>query len=106
MPDWRNKLDPLLREYLDHLISESSAAKNAYAHAKNSSNAQLWVALSILARDNALLKQDNKALKELVAALNQKYKFLEKAVREINPKKLSKDTEDPAKALKEVLKKL
>ena len=106
MHDWRAKLDPVLREYLDHLISETSQQKKAYSHAKNTSNAQLWVALAIIYRENELLYKENKSIKEMVLTLNQKYKFLEKVLREVNPKKSSKDDIDPAKALKDVFKKL
>lgn len=106
MSEWRKNLDPVLREYLDSLVSESSESKQAYSKAKNPSNAQIWVALSLLARENMELKNDNKSLKEMILTLNQKYKFLEKVLREVNPKKMSKDDVDPARALKDVLKKL
>ncbi len=106
MHDWRHKLDPVLKEYLEHLVHESSSERKAYAHSKKPGEAQLWVALAMLARENAQLKQENKSFKELALTLNQKYKFLEKVMREINPKKVPKDNEDPAKALKDVLRKL
>lgn len=106
MADWREKLDPMVKAYLDHIIKETSSSKKAYSHAKNPSNAQLWIALALLTREHEFLQKENKSLKEMILTLNQKYKFLEKVLREVNPKKISKDDIDPAKALKDVLKKL
>jgi len=106
MADWREKLNPILKEYLDSLIKDTYSEKKAYSKAKNPSNAQLWVALANLSSENQFLLKENKSLKIMVLTLNQKYKFLEKVLREVNPKKLSKDDIDPAKALKDVLKRL
>ena len=106
MSDWHEKLNPIVKDHLDALIKDTYSEKKAYNKAKSPSNAQLWVALANLSSENASLMKENKALKEMILTLNQKYKFLEKVLRETGPRKLSKDDIDPAKALKDVLKKL
>lgn len=111
MQTWRDDVEVLIRKHLEHLISKSVKQRNAYRKAKNTANAQLWCALAEIARINFELEQENKLFKKLIADLNQKYKFLEKSLKEIVPeeKKKNKNNEkeiDPAKALRDVLKKI
>ena len=92
MKSWRDKVDPMLKEHLEILISESVRYRDAYKFSSNTSNAQLWCALSILQKQ--------------VVDQNLKIKFLEKALQDTLGKKPKEDNEDPEKALKDVLKRL
>ncbi|MBU2589364.1 MAG: hypothetical protein KKA65_03305 [Nanoarchaeota archaeon] len=92
MKSWRDKIDPLFKEHLEALISESVRHRDAYKFSSNTSNAQLWCALSVLQKQ--------------VFDQNLKIKFLEKALQETLGKKPKKDDADPEKALRDVLKRL
>jgi len=91
MTDWRDDVDPLIKEHLEAIISESYRHRTAYKNAKNTANAQLWCAVALLQKQ--------------LFDISLKIKFLEKVIAEMNGKK-QKDDVDAAKALKEVLKKL
>lgn len=107
MNTWRDDVEPLLRDHLEILISESVKQRKAYKKAKKTANAQLWCALAYVAKQNFELQQENKLLQKALSELNQKYNFLEKSLKDLFPKKQKKkDGVDPAKALKDVLKKL
>lgn len=92
MDSWRAEIDPLIREHLEALITESARHRDAYKKAPNTSNAQLWCALAVMQKQ--------------FLDLNMKLKFLEKALAEVSCPKKKKDNVDPAKALKDVLKRL
>jgi hypothetical protein len=107
MNTWRDDVDPLLRDHLEIIISEAVKQRKAYRKAKKTANGQLWCAIAFLAKDNFELEQENKMLQKSVSDLNLKYKVLEKMLKELVPeKKKNKDDIDPAKALKDVLKRL
>lgn len=91
MGNWRDEIDPLIREHLETLIAESVRHRKAYKNAKNTANAQLWCISAVLQKQ--------------IVDLSMKIKFLEKALKEMGtPKK--KGSIDAAKALKDVLRKL
>jgi hypothetical protein len=92
--EWRSSVDPLIRDYLELLVSESAKQRHAYKGAKNTANGQLWCALAILSKQ--------------VFDMGLKIKFLEKALKDLAPeKKPDKGEEvDPAQALRDALKKI
>lgn len=92
MKSWRDKVDPVLRDHLEALVSESVMHRDAYKFSPDTANAQLWCALSLLQKQ--------------VFDQRLKIKFLEKALQDTLGKKPEKDSEDPEKALKDVLKRL
>lgn len=59
--DWRNKLRPKTRIYLEKLLSEVSKEKRAY---KDSTMLQTWVAMAILYEKIEKNKVPNKNLKD------------------------------------------
>jgi len=75
MADWRNKVDPALRDYLEVQVRETNLHKNAYNAAKNQANAQLWIAVAVLSKQ--------------LFTINMKLNVLEDALREINSKVMS-----------------
>ena len=92
MGNWRENVDPLIREHLESLISESARHRAAYKDSKNTANAQMWCTMALLHKQ--------------VFDLNLKVKFLEKALAETVGKKRKKDDIDASKALTDVLKRL
>lgn len=78
MADWRNKVDPALRDYLEAQVRETNIHKNAYNSAKNQANAQLWIAIAVLSKQ--------------LFNMNMKLNVLEDALREINTKVMSVNT--------------
>jgi len=69
MADWRDKVDPALREHLEAQIKESNMYKEAYEKASNQGNAQLWVAIAVLSKQ--------------VFNLNQKLRVVEDAIKDV-----------------------
>ena len=55
----REKLDPRLKEHFEELVKEVSREREAYA---NSSKAQMWVALTVLAKKISDLEMKVKKL--------------------------------------------
>ncbi len=108
MDNWRDDIDPLLREHLEIIINDAVKQRSAYKKAKNTANAQIWCALAYMAKQNFELEQENKLLKKTMSDLNQKYKYLEKTLKDLFPQKKKEEgnKDDPAEALKSVLKKL
>lgn len=109
MDNWRDYIDPLIKEHLEIIINEAVKQRSAYKKAKNTANAQIWCALAYMAKQNFELEQENKLLKKTMSDLNQKYRYLEKTLKDLFPQKKKRDEndkEDPAEALKSVLKKL
>ena len=69
MVDWRDKIDPALKEHLEAQIKESNLYRDAYSKAGNQANAQLWIAIAVLSKQ--------------VFNLNQKLKVFEDAIKDI-----------------------
>ncbi|RME55416.1 hypothetical protein D6777_00685 [Candidatus Woesearchaeota archaeon] len=105
MGTWRDDVDPILREHLEIIISESVKQRNAYKKAKNTANGQIWCALAYLAKELFELEQENKVLQRNIKDLQDKYRLLEEVLKKSGKLK-QKDDIDPAKALKDVLKRL
>ena len=72
MADWRNKVDPALRDYLEAQVRETTLHKNAYTAAKNQGNAQLWIAIAVLSKQ--------------LFTIHMKLNVIEDALREIDGK--------------------
>lgn len=48
--DWKDKLDPVLKDFLDSLLKEVKKYEEAYKESDNPARSQIWIALSILYR--------------------------------------------------------
>lgn len=69
---WRNKIDPIIKAHLERQIAESVKHRNAYNESTTPANAQLWIAIGNLSKENF--------------DINLKLNYLEKALRGIAPK--------------------
>lgn len=49
--EWRDNLDPTVKEHFNELLKKVQSEKKAYASAKNISHAQLWSAMAVLMRE-------------------------------------------------------
>lgn len=74
--DWRDKLDPRLKEHFNDLIKMVHTEKEAYLSAPHISYAQVWCALAVLTKE--------------VSDLQLKVKSLEKKLKGKNNFKLKK----------------
>lgn len=87
--NWRENIDPLIKDYLEAQIKESYRYRKGYSGARDVSKAQLWCAIANLAKQ--------------VFDLNLKVKFLEKALQETVGKK--KKVDEDVKAILDNLQK-
>ncbi|MDP3728093.1 MAG: hypothetical protein Q8R18_01430 [bacterium] len=62
--DWRDKLDPVLKEHFNELVKKVHTEKKAYTSAKNISQAQLWCALAVLMKEVSDLELKIKSLEK------------------------------------------
>ena len=60
--DWRDKLDPTLKEHFNDLLKKVHPEKEAYLSAQNISQAQLWCAIAVLMKENSDLQLQVKHL--------------------------------------------
>ncbi len=67
--DWKDNLDPVLKDFLKSLLSEVKKYREIYIKAEDPANAQIWVALAILYRK--LLSIESK-INEIEEILNNK----------------------------------
>ncbi|MEK6922702.1 MAG: hypothetical protein AABX08_02790 [Nanoarchaeota archaeon] len=70
---WKDSVDPIIKSHLERQIAESVKHKNAYNQSNNPAVAQLWTAIGNLSKE--------------LFDINLKLTYLEKALKEIAPKK-------------------
>jgi len=87
---WRKNVDPIIKEYLDLQVKETTKFKEAYSSAKNKPNAQLWIAIANLTKH--------------IFNLELKIKYLEGAIRDLNERLLTSTEKKPEDVLKELEK--
>jgi len=113
MKNWRNLVDPLIKDHLEIQIKESSRHKKAYELAANKGDAQLWIALANLSKQTfnieLKIKYIEKLLQDIVSKINNLEPKKETTVKEVTkPKKkpVKKTATKPKKkTLKKALKK-
>ncbi|MDD5254324.1 MAG: hypothetical protein PHG05_04490 [Candidatus Nanoarchaeia archaeon] len=64
--DWREKVDPLLRQHLEKQIKESFKQKEAFSSSKKPDISQLWIAIALLSKENFDLKLKIKYLESFI----------------------------------------
>lgn len=85
---WRKGISRNLKPYLENVVRESFLYRYQYNKAKNAGNAQLWVAVAILAKR--------------IAEMESKLKLYEAVLKDISPKKAVKLKEiEKSKELKD-----
>ncbi|MGB9674832.1 MAG: hypothetical protein ACPLX8_01740 [Nanopusillaceae archaeon] len=67
--DWKDNLDPVLRDFLKSLLEEVKKYKEVYMNSDDPARAQIWIALAILYRK--ILSVDSK-VSEIHNLLNDK----------------------------------
>ena len=73
--DWRDSLDPVLKEHFNDLLKDVHKEKQAYADARNPTKAQLWCALAVLSKEVSDLRLQIKSLeKQIKPKYNMKLK--------------------------------
>ena len=77
--DWRDKLDPILKEHFNDLLKKVHPEKKAYTSAKDICTAQLWTAIAVLVKE--------------VSDLQLEVKYLEKQVKVKRNSSLKKELE-------------
>ena len=76
--DWKEDLDPILKDYLNQLLKEVLKYK-AYKKAFDVGRAQIWVALALLYREIILLKSTIEEIKSKLH--NEDKEKLEKTLK-------------------------
>tara|TARA_Y100000034_G_C6735937_1_gene326328 strand:- start:42 stop:419 length:378 start_codon:yes stop_codon:yes gene_type:complete len=99
---WRKNVDPIIKDYLDLQVRETTKFKQAYEKAKNKSNAQLWIAIANMTKHLFNLELKIKYLEGTIKDLNEK--FLEST--EKKPEEVLKELEKEVKKTKKVKKKI
>lgn len=113
MKNWRDLVDPLIKDHLEVQIKEASRHKKAYDQAANKGDAQLWIAIANISKQTFNIELKIKYLERLLQDLVAKINALEakaeiKEVKEEKPKeKIIKKPVKKAekKSLKKALKK-
>ncbi len=89
--NWRSKLDGITRKHLELQLREAYKYNKAYNLSKNSSNAQIWVAVANLSRQifemNLRMNVLERALKDTIDKLNAKTISTKKSVSNKKRKK-------------------
>ena len=78
--DWKTELDPVVQEYLNELLKEVIEHRKAYMKARDSSKAQIWVALALLYREVCLIKSEIEEIRKSLKD-EKKAKKLEKTLK-------------------------
>ncbi len=91
--NWRSKVDPTLKKYLETLVYESSKQKDAYKLAPRPEVGQLWCAMADLSKQ--------------IVNLNLKIKYLEGALADVAKRRgsVSKTVKKSSSKLKRALNK-
>jgi len=79
---WRDKLDPVLKDFLNSLLKEVQNQKKAYSEADDPAIAQIWTALSIIYRKMLLLEREIEDIKGKISENDLKNK-LEESLKKI-----------------------
>ena len=74
--NWRENVDPVIKDYLEALIKSTQSNKEAFNLSKNKPNSQLWAALSIIYKQTFNLDQRIKYIEKLLKDILQEVKQL------------------------------
>ena len=91
--NWRNEIDPVIRNHVEARIKQSAEDREALLEAKKPREAQLWITLGHLSKE---MSDMNLRLKFLEKALTETLKSKKKKTRS---KKEQKEIDDIVKTL-------
>ena len=94
MNNWRERIDPILKRYLERIIYETSRYRGSYKLASKPDNAQLWIAIATLSKQVDML---NVKLNYLENNLIEVAKRKSEVISKKSKKKLSKKLEKSLK---------
>ena len=87
---WFDEIDPALKDHLDYQIKETHKHKHVLNKSKEPSKVQLWLAIANL----------TKQIHELTLKLN----YLERALQQVDPKKIKKTSKEEQEQIKKIMK--
>ncbi len=61
--DWKDHLDPIIKEYLNEILKKTLEYRDAYLKAQDPRIAQLWVAIAFLSLEIQKIKEELKEIK-------------------------------------------
>jgi len=103
MTNWREKVDPTLKNHLEVMVKETIKNKEAYSKAVNKGNGQLWVAIATLSKQafniDLRIKYLEKLIKDMLKEKAEMPISKKIVVRKTAPKKKvnKKDKKKPVK---------
>ena len=100
MNNWRERIDPILKRYLEGIIYETAKYKDSYKLASKPDNAQLWVAIATLSKQIDML---NVKLNYFENNLNEMTQRRSEVSRK-NSKNMKKSKKKSSKKLEKSLK--
>ncbi len=74
MVDWKQELDPILKDYLNSILKEVIKNRDAYSKAKDKKIAQLWIAIALLYREINLLRAEIEEIKQYISEGDERKK--------------------------------
>ena len=101
MNNWRERIDPILKRYLERIIYETSRYRGSYKLASKPDNAQLWIAIATLSKQVDML---NVKLNYLENNLIEVAKRKSEVISKKNSKNTKKSRKKPIKKLEKSLK--
>ena len=101
MKQWRDKVDPIIKNHLEAQVKQTLQHKDAYTQAKDKGKAQLWVAVANLSKQIISLEIKTKyienVLKDMIIKINE--------LKEQKPEVILKEVLKPKKVTKKITKK-
>lgn len=76
--DWKDNLDPILKDFLESLLKEVKKYEDAYKNSDNPARSQIWVALALIYRKLMQLESELNYIKN-----NVKDEDLEKTLKKL-----------------------
>lgn len=92
MGNWRDLVDPTIKDYLEALIKDTTTNREAYVAAKNKSDAQIWIAVANLSKQ--------------IFNLNLRIKYMEKLMKDLLKEQAEKPLEKPKVVIEKTKKKV
>ena len=104
MNNWREKVDPILKRYLEGIIYETSKQRSSYKLASKPDSAQLWIAIAILSKQIDMLNVKLNYFENNLIEMTQRKSESSKFVSKKNSKNTKKSKKKPIKKLEKSLK--